>query len=109
MVPLAPARFSTITGWPSTAVPCSANSRAITSTPPPAANGTMTWMVRSGNAPCAKAGAIPRTAASSVAIRRLSRHELATQVFLDMHADDLVEGRLDQEAEFGGALAGEAV
>ena len=64
-------RFSTMTGAPRMGPAFSANSRAMTSTPPPAANGTITLMALSGNALCcAKAGAAQSATSVDAAIRR---------------------------------------
>ncbi|MNV85687.1 hypothetical protein D3C71_1796590 [compost metagenome] len=48
MLPLAPALFSTTTGWPSRTDMDCATVRAITSVAPPAAKGTMMRKGRSG-------------------------------------------------------------
>src|SRR6187401_3483536 len=100
----------------------SANSRAMTSTPPPAANGTMTLIVLSGNEPCwANAGAAESQTSDSMAASRLRSiacsprsvprllHERSAAVFVDMHPDDLVERAFGDEAERGRALGLEAV
>ena len=67
--------------------------------PPPAANGTITLMVLSGKPDCAAADAIAQTKTMAMAMKRANmrrptttlHHELAAQVFVDVHADDLVE------------------
>src|SRR5262245_35756892 len=41
VIPAAPGRFSTTTGWPRISLMIGATARAVTSTLPPAANGTM--------------------------------------------------------------------
>ena len=56
MLPFAPGRFSTTTGWPSAACSPSWNSRAAKSVPPPGGFGTITVMGRLGKAPWARSG-----------------------------------------------------
>src|SRR5262245_59424101 len=57
MVPEAPPRFSTTTGWPSIGLILSANSRATASTPPPGGKLTTRRMLREGKPSWANAGA----------------------------------------------------
>src|SRR4051812_36567139 len=68
MVPPAPGRFSTITGWPHAAVSRSPMSRATTSVALPAVNGTMMWIGRDGYASCACAADCQSAAAASSAL-----------------------------------------
>jgi hypothetical protein len=44
MLPAAPERFSTVTGWPNLSRSLSATTRASRSVPPPGTNGTMIWI-----------------------------------------------------------------
>src|SRR5262245_7214902 len=65
--PAAPARFSTITGWPSRRGSCWLTMRAATSTGPPGGNGTIILSGRAGR-DCADAAApseMSRTAANA--------------------------------------------
>jgi hypothetical protein len=48
MAPLAPGRFSAMTGWPSRGASQSAVMRAIESVTPPGGNGTTTFSARCG-------------------------------------------------------------
>src|SRR6187402_1872432 len=65
IVPPAPGRFSTITGWPQAALSRSPTRRATTSVALPAVNGTMMWMAREGYESCACAAACQNTAADA--------------------------------------------
>ena len=65
MVPEAPPRFSTTTGWPSIGAILSANSRATASTPPPGGKLTTRRMGREGKLSWAGAGEAASGAAST--------------------------------------------
>src|SRR5690606_9736147 len=65
MVPPAPARFSTTTVWPRVGRMASASERATLSVGPPAANGTIILIGRSGYSPWAAPAAKSALAASS--------------------------------------------
>src|SRR5215471_15386778 len=67
MIPDAPARFSTTTGWPSALESLSATGRADTSLAPPGGNGTIQRTGFVGQV-CAHTG--PASAASASATRR---------------------------------------
>jgi predicted carbohydrate-binding protein with CBM5 and CBM33 domain len=70
MVPPAPARFSTTTGWPSEADSFSATRRATTSVEPPAGNGTTIRTGRDGKV-CAATGKASVPARPASTVRRL--------------------------------------
>ncbi len=55
MVPPAPGRFSTITGWPRLAASLSVTLRPMTSVTLPGVKGTITRSVRLGKGSCASA------------------------------------------------------
>src|SRR5262245_24078167 len=63
MVPEAPPRFSTTTGWASIGLILSANSRATASTPPPGGKLTTRRMLREGKLSWASAGTLAPSAA----------------------------------------------
>src|SRR6185436_17114817 len=66
IVPPAPGRFSTITGWPSAACSLSATGRAMVSVAEPGVNGTMTRIGFEGNDwPCALSAKQANSAARS--------------------------------------------
>src|SRR4051812_32723488 len=65
IVPPAPGRFSTMTGWPHAALSRSPISRATTSVALPAVNGTMMRMARDGYASCPCAATCQNTAADA--------------------------------------------
>src|SRR6476659_879980 len=62
IAPLAPATFSTMTGWPSTAVSRSLAIRAMVSVFPPAAYGTTAVIGRAGQSPARAAQAMSASA-----------------------------------------------
>src|SRR6201989_2140752 len=67
--PDAPGWFSTTTGWPHLALRFCAMMRAITSVPPPAANGTIILMAWSRYSPALAGSASAPSNARAVAIR----------------------------------------
>src|SRR5690606_13379602 len=69
MLPLAPGRFSTTTGWPSLPGRCADNWRAIRSIPVPGVNGTIRVMGRSGQAAWLAAAASDRVSAPRARMR----------------------------------------
>src|SRR5262245_28437654 len=80
MVPPAPGRFSTTIGWPTCFDTCSSTMRPTMSFAAPAANGTIAWMVRSGQGcvACATAadGAARNKAAATCHARNFIRRIL---------------------------------
>lgn len=74
-VPLAPARFSTVTVWPVRSAMRVATVRAMVSTEPPGAKGTMIRTGRAGQAPWARAGwaKAGSMAPAARAVRRVMR------------------------------------
>src|SRR5262245_55815755 len=72
ITPAAPGRFSTKKLCPSRSESFCAISRAITSTPPPAATGTTTRTGRSGYSACAAADASIIAAAAGIRTRRIA-------------------------------------
>src|ERR1700676_5116956 len=74
MTPAAPPRLSVTNGWPRPAASLSATIRATASTPPPAGNGTIKVMGRSGYLSAAAARAMssaPRTRTAAAAMLAL--------------------------------------
>ncbi len=75
MVPVAPGRFSTTSGWPSCSPMAGAISRVTVSIAPPGGKDTMTRIGLVGQAGCARAGAASgpgrAAAAASSAARRV--------------------------------------
>src|SRR5688572_15335458 len=71
MMPFAPGRLSTITCWPHVPVSFSATDRAMMSTPPPAAWGTMIRTGRFGN--CCAAAVAQQSAKAAAAGSRKSK------------------------------------
>src|SRR5262245_3270375 len=73
MMPFAPGRLSTITCWPQVSVSFWATARAMMSTPPPVACGTMIRTGRAGN--CCAAAAAHRSAALAAQPSRKAKVE----------------------------------
>ncbi|WZB71938.1 hypothetical protein WJ968_09575 [Achromobacter xylosoxidans] len=80
MEPPAPPRFSTTTGWPSSRVSPSANTRAVVSVTPPAPKGTISRTGCVGYA-CAHAAAIGSAAPNKTARRRRNPSFIARSPF----------------------------
>src|SRR4029453_16208278 len=77
MVPLAPARFSTMTGWPSAAARGSAIMRAARSVVPPGAAPTSMVIGLPGNPLCANAQGAATAAARAVKTKSRRRNIIA--------------------------------
>ena len=76
MLPLAPALFSTMTGWPVLVASFSPIERAIESTIPPAVKGTMILIVLLGKTSCAEAGAAAIASAPVAAAMKVRRNRV---------------------------------
>src|SRR3954462_14273214 len=81
ILPPAPVRFSTITGWPSCSDILAATIRPTVSTAPPAANGTT---IRIGRVRkfCGRVGAAGTHAATATATSQQSRRTFGIDLFL---------------------------
>jgi hypothetical protein len=73
MLPLAPTRFSTTTGWPSVWPSLSASTRAAMSGAPPGGIGTMIVTGREGN--CAQASAAVKSKARKTGARNFMHRD----------------------------------
>src|SRR6185295_11408324 len=73
MLPAAPGRLSTTTGWPHASVICGPIRRARMSEPPPGANGVRIRIGWLGYPSCACAIPVPTAATSAAATRRATR------------------------------------
>src|SRR5512134_3170159 len=94
MLPPAPARFSTSTGWPSAAESLSPSARAVTSVEPPGGYGTMSRTGLDGQ-PCA-CGASAQSETTRANSRRGRARTLQGNLRIDdaRHAAQLLDQRL---------------
>src|SRR4051812_7918339 len=91
--PPPPERFSTTNGWPNRALSASANSRAITSAAPPAANGASRRIGFSGHSAAALFAGKARSMRATNATRTFIADDSLLALVGDEHLDGVDQGR----------------
>src|SRR4029450_11234397 len=92
MTAFPPVRFSTMTACFRISLVLSAAARATTSPPPPGGNGITNRTVRDGQSACARAFAVPSTAAATVNCRK-------ARLFIDAYFSRLRRAQQEQRGK----------
>src|SRR4051812_26128185 len=103
MLPPAPGRFSTSTGWPKVLAISFASTRAYRSEKPPAGKGTMRRIAFVGYC-CACAGSPSAMSVAPAAVRKVRRRNEKADRDMDFSVKKTSEGKFGQRHDPDAAL-----